>query len=59
MESSSSEHSLYQKFLTYEYSDLEEMVSKAKTLQEREFWARLCDFYFYIHQERVMRDHPY
>jgi hypothetical protein len=51
--------SLYERFLKYDYSELEGFVSKAKDKTEREFYARLCDFYLAKNQPRVMREKPF
>jgi len=51
--------SLYNDFLNYDYPELEELVSKAKNKTEREFYARLCDFYLAQKQPQVMREKPF
>ncbi len=51
--------SLYNDFLHYDYHELEAFVSKAKDKTEREFYARLCDFYLAKNQPRVMREKPF
>jgi len=51
--------SLYNAFLNYDYPELEELVSNAKDKTEREFYARLCDFYLAQRQPKVMREKPF
>ena len=51
--------SLYDDFLNCDYQELEELVSKAKDKTEREFYARLCDFYLAQKQPQVMREKPF
>jgi len=50
---------LYSDLLSCEYPKLEELVSKAKDKSEREFYARLCDFYLAQRQPQVMREKPF
>ena len=49
----------YDNFLHYDYPALEEFVRKAKDKSEREFYARLCDFYLAQRQPQVMREKPF
>ena len=51
--------SLYKAFLNYDYQELEELVLKANNKSEREFYARLCDFYLSQRQELVMEEFPF
>jgi len=50
---------LYKDFLSFEYSELELLVVEAKDKVEREFYARLCDFYLAQNQPRVMQENPF
>jgi len=50
---------IYSDFLNCDYPELEELVSKAKDKSEREFYARLCNFYLAQRQPQVMREKPF
>jgi hypothetical protein len=51
--------SLYELFLKFDYSELEELASKAQDQDERNFYARLCNLYLAQNQPRIMREKPF
>ena len=50
---------LYTIFSDCDYKELEELASKATDQAEREFYARLCNFFLAKNQPRVMKEKPF
>ena len=50
---------LYSEFLNLSYQELEALVNEAKDTLEHEFYMRLCNFYLYANQPRVMKEKPF
>jgi len=59
MDSIKNGENLYNDFLNLSYQELETLVVNAKDKAEREFYMRLCNFYLFLKQPRVMMEKPY
>ena len=53
------EDNLYTHFSNLDYPDLEALMNGAEDTDEREFYMRLCNFYLYTNQPRVMEEKPF
>lgn len=54
MEKRNEQNNLYEQFLKYSYKDLKELLKKAKTKEEQDFYIALSDIVIQKEQERII-----